>query len=106
MFAAVEPPAASLEAKQSYLLVCYEGVEGAHSVAAAANAGQYIVGQAALGLEDLRPRLSPDDALEVTHHHRVGVRAYYAADEVVGGLHVGDPVAYGLVDGVFQRAGA
>ena len=29
-----------------------------------------------------------------------------AADEVVGGLDVGDPVADGLVDGVFQGAGA
>ena len=105
MFAAVEPPAASLEPQQPYLLVCYEGVEGAHSVAAAANAGQYIVGQAALGLEDLRPRLSPDDALEVTDHHRVGVRADHTADKVVGGLHIGDPVAYRLVDGVFQCAG-
>ena len=70
-----------------------------------ADAGHHIVGQTALGLPDLSPGLASDDALEVADHDGVRVWADDAADEVVGGLDVGDPVANGLVDGVLEGAG-
>ena len=56
----------------------------------------------------MRAALAADDAVEVAHHGGVGMRAEDAAEEVVGGADVGDPVAHGLVDGVLQglRAGA
>ena len=73
---------------------------------AAAHAGDGVVGQAALFLEQLRLRLAADDRLEVAHDRRVGVGADGAADEVVGVADVGDPVAHGLVDGVLEGAAA
>ena len=106
MLAGVQAPAAGLQADQPHVLVGNEGMEGAHGVAAAADAGQDIIGQAAFGLQHLGAGLAADDGLEVAHHHGVGVGADDAADEVVGGLHVGDPVADGFVDGVLQGAGA
>src|SRR3712207_7121368 len=38
-------------------------------------------------------RLLADDALEVAHHHRIGVRPGDGADAVVSVLDIGDPVA-------------
>ena len=45
-----------------------------------------------------------DHRLEVAHHLRIGVRAGGRADQVVGVVDVGDPVAQRLVHGVLQRA--
>ena len=44
-------------------------------------------------LEHLRARLVADHALEVAHHHRIGVRAGRRADAVEGVGDVGHPVA-------------
>ncbi len=44
--------------------------------------------------------------MEVADHRREGVRARDRTEEVVGAVHVGDPVAEGLVDGVLEGAGA
>ena len=48
-----------------------------------------------------------DDALEIAHHRRIGVRAGDGADAVEGVVDVGDPVAQRLVHRVLQglRAG-
>ena len=54
-------------------------------------------------LGHLREALGADHALEVAHEHRVRVRARDAADDVVGGAHVRDPVAQRLVERVLQR---
>ena len=48
-------------------------------------------------------RLVADHALEVAHHHRIGVRAGGRADAVEGVGDVGHPVAQGLVHRVLQR---
>ena len=64
------------------------------------------VGQAVFLLENLRAGFAADDAMEVADHGGVGVRAEDAAEEVVGGADVGDPVAHGFVDGVFEGARA
>ena len=106
MTIAVQALAPSLHADKLDGLIGDEGVEGSDGVAAAADAGHDVVGQLALGIDELGPGLLADDGLEVPHQHGVGVRADGAADEVVGGLHVGDPIADGLVDGVLQGTGA
>ena len=49
---------------------------------------------------------SPITALEVAHHGRIGVRAGDGADQVIGVVDVGHPVAHRLVHRVLQRAGA
>ena len=60
------------------------------------------VRQPAFRLQHLRARLLADHPLEVAHHRRIGVRAGRRADQVVGVLDVGHPVAQRLVHGVLQ----
>ncbi len=50
--------------------------------------------------------LLADHGMEIPHQHRVGVRAGHRAEDVVGGLHVGDPVADRLAGGVLEGGGA
>ena len=83
-----------------------EGHERADRVRAAADAGDHAVGQPALGGLDLLARLVADHALEVAHQRRVGRRAHRRADHVVGGGHVGHPVADRRADRLLERAGA
>jgi hypothetical protein len=85
-------------------VVVEERVEQADGVRAAADAGDQRVGQAALHFQDLLARLAADHRLEVAHHFRIGVRAGRRADQVVGRLDVGHPVAERLVHGVLERA--
>ena len=63
-----------------------------------------VSGQPPLGLVQLRARLVADDALEIAHHRGIGVRPGDGADQVVGVMHVGDPVAHGVVHRILQRA--
>ena len=80
-----------------------EGVEDAHRVAAAADAGDDRVRQPAELLEALRPRFAADHRLELAHHQRIRMRAEHRAEQVVGVGDVGHPVAHRLVDRVLQR---
>ncbi len=83
-----------------------EGVENADGVAAAADAGDNRIGQlarpAGLRIQHLPARFGADDALEVAHDGRVGVRPQRRAEQIVRRAHVGHPIADGLVDGVFE----
>ena len=54
--------------------------------------------------ENLAAGFAADHFVKVAHHGGIGMRAEYAAQQVMGGVHVCDPVAHGLVDGVFQGA--
>ena len=47
--------------------------------------------------------LATDHGLEIAHHHGVGMGAEHRAEDVEGGAHVGDPVAQGLIDRIFER---
>src|SRR5271166_1160612 len=86
--------------------VVEEGVEDADGVGASADAGDDGGGKLGFGFQNLLTRLFADDAVEVAHHRRIRMRAENAAEQVVGGANVGDPVAHGLVDGVFEGARA
>ena len=81
-------------------------MEQPHRVGAAADAGDRRVGQPALGFLQLLLGLFADHRLEVAHHHRIGMRTGDRADEVVGVLDIGDPVAHRLVHRVLQRGRA
>ena len=102
----VEPVAGGLDPEHLHPLVVEEGMEEADGVRPAADRRDEAVGQAALLLEHLRPRLGADDALEVAHHHRVGMRAGGGADAVERVGDIGHPVAQGLVHRVLERARA
>lgn len=95
-----------LEADQADVGVRDEGVEEADGVGAAADAGRDGVGQPAGALQDLAAGLDADDPVEVADHGGEGVRAGDRTEEVVGPVHIGDPVAERLVDGVLERPGA
>ena len=112
MLAAVEALTGGFDADQARVLVRDVGVEDAHGVAATAHAGDDGIrlrgGNALRGqhLGHLRQAFGADHALEVAHHHRVGVRAGHGADDVEGVVHVGHPVAHGFVQRVLQRLAA
>ena len=70
-----EALARGLDADQATSFVIEEGVEQAHRVRAAADAGDQQVGQAAVRLEHLGAGLRADHRLEIAHHRGIGVRA-------------------------------
>ena len=98
--------AAGLDADQPHAGIVDKGVEDAHRVAAAADAGDDRVRQLAGQLEDLRARLPSDHRLEFADHQRIRMRPQHRAEQIVGVGDVGDPVAHRLVDGVLQRPAA
>ena len=81
-------------------------MEHADGVAAGAHAGHDAVGQPAFFGQDLLAGLVADHRLEVAHHGGIGRRPHHRADDVVGGLDVGHPVADGLVGRVLEGAAA
>lgn len=108
VLAAVQALARSLDADQARVLERDVGVEDAHGIAAAAHAGDHGVGLAvgAQELGHLREAFLADDLLEVAHHRGIGVGAGHGADDVEGVVHVGHPVAHGLVERILERAAA
>jgi hypothetical protein len=95
---------AGLQAHQPDAVIGHEGGEDPDGVGAATDAGQHDVGQPVAALEHLLAGLVTDHPLEVPDHGRERVRAGDGAEDVVRRLHVGHPVAEGLVDGVLERA--
>src|SRR5450631_300089 len=81
-----------------------EVVENADGIRSSADAGDDGVGKFAFGFADLDACFASDDAMEVAHHGRIRMRAEHAAEQIVCRAHVGDPVAHGFVDGVFEGA--
>ena len=107
VFAAVHAFTGGFDTDQPRGFVGDVGVEDAHGVAAAADAGNHRVGLFAAGhFGHLYQAFLADHALEVAHHHRVGMRAGDRADDVEGVVDIGDPVAHGLVECVFERLAA
>ena len=83
--------AAGLDADQSHALVVDERVEDAHRIAAAADAGDDEIGQAAGRVQNLRARLLADHRLELAHHQRIRMRAEHRAEQVVRRVGVSRP---------------
>ena len=106
MFAQLLAAAAGFHADQLHFLVSDELVKDANGIRSAADAGDDRCRQLAFGLENLRSRFAPDHFVKVAHHGRIRMRAQHAAQQVMRGAHVGDPVAHGFVDRVFQCARA
>ena len=77
-------------------------MEQAHGVRAAADAGDQRIRQPAFKSQYLLARLVADHALEIAHHHRIGMRAGDGADAIERVGNIGDPVAQRLVHGVFS----
>ncbi len=69
----------------------------------AADAGADGVRKLAGLVQDLGAGFLADDLVEEPHHRRERVRTRGGAQQVVGVVHVGNPVAEGVVDGVLER---
>jgi len=95
----------SAQPEEGDALVVEERGERPDGVGPAAHAGADEVGQSPGEAEDLGACLVTDHALEVAHQGREGVGSRSGAEDVVGGLHIGDPVAERLVDGVLEGLG-
>ena len=104
--AGLQAVAAGLEAVQGDVGVGDEVGEDAEGVRAAADAGRDGVRQPAVALQHLGAGLGADDPLELPDQHRERVRARDGADEVVGVVDGGDPVAHRVVHRVLERLGA
>ena len=57
-------------------------------------------------LRHLGNAFGTDNALEIAHHHGVGVRAGHGTYDVEGVVHIRNPVAHGFVERVFEGAAA
>ncbi len=106
MAAADDQLAAGLDANQPHVAILDEGIEDAHGVAAAADAGHDRCRQRAGLLEQLRARLPSDDRLKLAHHQRIRVRPEHRPQQVVRVADIRHPVAHRLVDRVLQRPAA
>lgn len=94
--------ASGFDADHAEVGVIDEGVEEAHGIGAAADAGDEKLGEAAFFLEDLLAGFESDDAVEVADHHGERVGAEGGAENIMGVIDGGDPVAHGFVDGFFE----
>ena len=81
-----------------------EIVEDSYRVRSSADAGDDSLRKFAFGFENLRAGFASDDAMEVAHHGWIGMRSEHAPEQVMRGADIGDPVAHGFVDGVFEGA--
>ncbi|EGE58214.1 hypothetical protein RHECNPAF_334005 [Rhizobium etli CNPAF512] len=106
MFVALQALAAGFDANDLHRGIVEEGVEDADRIRAAADGSDNEIRQTAFGRQHLLFRLRADHRLEIADHLRIGMRAGRRADEIIGVLDIGDPVAQRLVHGVLQRATA
>jgi hypothetical protein len=81
-------------------------MEQADGVRSAADGRDDRVRQLLAPRQHRDPRLAPDHRLEVAHHGRIGMRPRRRADQIIGVLDIGDPVAHRLVHGVLERRAA
>ena len=95
-----------LSADELDAVVVDEVREHTDGIGPATDAGHDGVGELSGALEDLRARLGGDDAVEFLHDFREWVWAGRGAQQVVGFVEGGGPVAQRLVHGVLQRARA
>ena len=98
--------AAGFDADERDLFVLDERIEHAGRVAAAADAGDDRIRQAAELLARLLDGFAADDRLEIADDPRERMRADDGAEDVVRRLDARHPVAHRFVDGVAERARA
>src|SRR6266404_686566 len=104
MFAQRRAAATSLSSDEFHFLVFQKIVEDTDRVRSSPDASDDGVGKFAFSLPNLDASFASDDAMKIAHHGRIGMRAENAAQQVVRGANVGDPVAHGFVDGVLEGA--
>src|SRR5579883_628358 len=79
-------------ADQLHFGIVGKGMEEANSVTAPAHAGDSVIRQTSLQLENLRSRFDADDRLQIAYNHRVRRGTSRSTKEIIGRLNVGHPV--------------
>ena len=87
-----------LDADHADRFVVEEGMEQAHRIRSATDAGDEQVRKTAFLLKNLLAGLDADHAMEIADHHRERMRAEGGAENVVGVIDRGDPVAHRFID--------
>ena len=107
MASAFQTLASGFHANETRFLEGDVRIKDAHGVAATTYASNDRIGLRALVHSGhLSNALFTDHTLEITHHHRIGVRTRNRANDVEGIFYIGDPIAQGFVQRVFQGATA
>ena len=106
MAAGLDAVTTGFDAVHLHAVMRNERVEQADRIAAAADAGDERIRQAAEHGLRLRDDLAADDGVEVAHEHRVRVWTGDGADHVEGVVDIRDPVAQRLVERILERLGA
>src|SRR5947209_10956864 len=106
MIAKLVAASSSLNANQFYPLITDEFVKDANSVGSTADAGNHSGGQPPFSFQDLRARLTSYNGVEIPHHGGIRMSAQHASQQIMRGTDIGDPVAHGLIDCIFERARA
>ena len=83
-----------------------EGIKHTSCVAATADASDDGIGEFAERFEALFASFTTDDGLEVSDHHREGMRADDGADDVMGVFDAAHPIAHCFVNGIAESFGA
>ena len=106
MFAECIAASAGFDANHFYGLIFQEFMKEADGVRAATNAREKMRGQTLFRSKDLCAGFAANAGMKIAHHRRIRMRAKNGTEKVVRSTDVGDPVAHGFIDGVFQSAAA
>src|SRR5712692_7080939 len=106
VFAKFAAAATGFDADHLYISVAEKLIKETDGIRTAANAGEKMRGDAFFGGEDLLAGFAADHGLKIAHHRGIGMRAENGAEQIVRASHIGDPIAHGFVDSVFERAAA
>src|SRR5437016_5287915 len=96
---------AGFNSNQLHLLVGKEFIEDPHRIRASSDTSNHSIREPACLLQDLLASFTADAAMKIAHHYRVWVSSEDRSEQVMRGANIGDPIAHGLVNGIFERAG-
>src|SRR5215472_7773776 len=102
MLPALHTVPGGLAADEPHIRVGNERVEQPDGVRPPSDTGNRRIRQPPGSLENLAAGLHAYDALEIADHGRKGMRAGDRAEDIVRGLHAGDPVPERRVDSVLE----
>ena len=98
VFTAANSFAARFDANHPHMSILQKRMKQTDGVAAATDTGDEQIRQALFAFENLTARFDADDALKITHHHRIWVRAEDRAQYIMSGAHIRHPIAHRFVD--------
>ncbi len=102
MLQRVQTASSRFHTNQLYILVLDVWVKNTHGIGATTHRRQDVIRLTTSVLGHLLHALITDHALEIAHHHRVRMRASHRTNNVEGIADIGDPIAHGFVQRIFQ----